>query len=233
MTGEEPCVRATSANETGEVTIEAVVFDLGGVFTESPFEALRALGDSKGMGFVESLHVVFGPYDDDTDHPWHRAERGEIDLETVRREIRELGASRGVSIDLYELLEHMSTDGGVRAVVVETTRQLRVEGYRTALLTNNVAEFRDFWRTALPLDELFDVVVDSSEVGMRKPDPRIYEFVLESLGGVAPSGAVFLDDYPGNVEAARGLGMHGIVVDPDPVGALAQLDELLSARGIR
>lgn len=206
--------------------IEAVVFDLGGVFTDSPFEALRAAGADRGHSFEDSLHLVFGPYDDDTDHPWHRAERGELDIEACRAEVRALGAERGMELDLYDILKYMSSDGGLREVVVERARALRLAGYRTALVTNNIAEFREWWRPMLPLDELFDVVIDSSEVGIRKPDRRIYDLVLERLGGIPPERAVFLDDYPGNVAAAVALGWHGIVVDADPTSALEALDAL-------
>lgn len=211
------------------MTIEAVVFDFGGVFTPSPFDALRAAGEEIGATFEDALDVVFGPYDHDTDHPWHRCERGELDLETTRAEIRALGAARGIELELYDLLKYLATDGGLRHDVVERTRRLRAEGYRTALVTNNVAEFREYWRAMLPVDELFEVVVDSSEVGLRKPDPAIYQLVLELLGGVAPERSVFLDDYPGNVEAARRVGMHGVVVGSDPSAALAELDALLEA----
>lgn len=212
------------------MTIEAIVFDFGGVFTPSPFDALRSVGEEVGATFEDALDVVFGPYDHDTDHPWHRCERGELDLETARAEIRALGAARGLEIELYDLLKYLaSDDGGVRAAVVERTRRLREQGYLTALVTNNVAEFREYWRAMLPVDELFHAVVDSSEVGLRKPDPAIYELALERLGGVAPERAVFLDDYPGNVEAARRVGMHGVVVGSDPAAALAELDSLLDA----
>jgi putative hydrolase of the HAD superfamily len=212
------------------VTIEAVVFDLGGVFTDSPFEAIRAMGADRGATSDEALHIVFGPYDIDTDHPWHRAERGELDIATTRREIRELGRQHGYEIDLFEMLKYMASDGGIRHQVVERARRLRNDdGLRTGLLTNNVAEFREFWRPLLPLDDLFDVVIDSSEVGMRKPDPRIFDLVLDELGGIAPERTVFLDDYEGNVIAARRVGLHGIVVEVDPEPALAELDLLLDA----
>ena len=71
-------------------------------------------------------------------------------------------------------------------------RRLRAAGVRTALVTNNAAEFAATWRPLLPLGELFDAVVDSSEVGLRKPDPRIFRHALARLGGVAPERAVFL-----------------------------------------
>lgn len=208
--------------------VDAVLFDFGGVFTDSPFEAVRAMGAEMGAPIDEVLDIVFGSYDDDTDHVWHRCERGELDLDTTRRSITEAGRERGLEIDLFEMLKYMASDGGPRTAVIERTRRLRAEGYGTALVTNNVVEFREFWRQMVPLDELFDVVIDSSEVGVRKPDRRIYELALRELGAVDPTRSVFLDDYPGNVDAARRLGMHGIVVETDPTGALVELDRLLA-----
>lgn len=208
--------------------VDAVLLDFGGVFTDSPFEAVRAMGEAMGAPAEAVVEIVFGSYDRDTDHVWHRCERGEIDLQATRQAIIEAGREHGLEIDLFEMLRYMSSDGGPRPTVIERTRRLRAEGYRTALVTNNVVEFREFWRPMVPLDELFDAVIDSSEVGMRKPDPRIYHHALELLGGVEPARSVFLDDYPGNVEAARRIGMHGIVVDADPGPALAMLDRLLA-----
>ena len=112
----------------------------------------------------------------------------------------------------------------IRDDVVERARALRAGGHRLGMITNNVAEFRELWRAMLPLDELFDVVIDSSEVGMRKPDPRIFHLALERLGGVDPARSVFLDDYPGNVVAAEAVGMHGILVEADHQPAIARLD---------
>jgi epoxide hydrolase-like predicted phosphatase len=216
----------------GDAPIEAVLFDFGGVFTDSPFEAVRAMGESMGAPIDVVLDLVFGSYDDDTDHVWHRCERGEIDLASTRRAITAAGREKGLEVDLFDMLKFMSSDGGPREVVIERTRRLRADGYRTALVTNNIFEFREFWRSMVPLDELFDVVIDSSEVGVRKPDRRIYELTLLELGGVDPSRSVFLDDYVGNVEAARRLGLHGIVVDRDPTEALRELDRLLDGDGV-
>jgi epoxide hydrolase-like predicted phosphatase len=211
--------------------IDAVLFDFGGVFTDSPFEAARSMGEAMGAPADEVLDLVFGSYHEDTDHVWHRCERGELDLDSTREAITAAGRARGLEIDLFEMLRYMASDGGPRSAVIERTRRLRTEGYKTALITNNVIEFREFWRPMVPLDELFDVVIDSSEVGMRKPDPRIYHLALDQLGGVDPIRAVFLDDFPGNVEAAQRLGMFGIVVESDPTPALAELDRLLAGAG--
>ena len=207
--------------------IEAVLFDLGGVFTDSPFESIRATGAELGIGIDLAMHLVFGPYTEHTDHPWHRLERGELSLVAARQEIMALAATHGVHLDLFDFLRRIGGGEGARDLLVERVRRLRAEGYRTALLTNNVAEFRDAWRAMLPADELFDVIVDSSEVGRRKPDPRFFELALERLN-VAPARCVFLDDFEGNVAAAAALGMRAIVVGRDRAAALAELDAILA-----
>jgi putative hydrolase of the HAD superfamily len=102
---------------------------------------------------------------------------------------------------------------------------LRAEGYKTGLITNNVKEASQEWRAIVPVDELFDVIIDSSEVGMRKPNPAIFLHTLELLG-VEPGRAVFLDDAEGNVDGARRAGLHAILV-ADPDDALLELDALL------
>ena len=117
--------------------------------------------------------------------------------------------------------------GGLREVLVGRVRALRAAGLATALVTNNVAEFRPHWRAMLPVDELFDLVVDSSEVGVRKPDPAIYRLALAGLGGIPPECALFLDDYPSNIDAAVALGIRGVLVESDLRTALTALDRLI------
>ncbi len=208
--------------------IDAVVYDFGGVFMASPFEAIRRLGDEKGLASEQVLDIVFGEYGADTDHPWHRVERGEIDLTTAREEIHALGLAQGVEVELFEMLKYMGSDGGIREPMVASVRRVRAKGLRTAILTNNIAEGRDFWRPMLPLDELFDVVVDSSEIGMRKPNPAIYHHTLALLGVAEPGRAVFLDDFAGNVVGAESVGMIGVLVEADPTAAIARVDALLA-----
>lgn len=209
------------------MSIRAVLFDFGGVFTDSPFGALAAAASELGATAEEVLEIVFGPYERDTDHPWHRLERGELSLPEAREAIIALGAARDIELDPIQLLVRGLGGKGARDAVVAHTRRLRAEGLRTALVTNNAREFRAGWRTLIPLDELFDAVVDSSEVGVRKPDPAIFELALREIGGVEPQAAVFLDDFHGNVAAARRLGMHGLLVEDDPSGAFRELDRLL------
>jgi putative hydrolase of the HAD superfamily len=208
-------------------SVDAVLFDFGGVYTDSPFSAMAKAGADKGITAEETIDIVFGSYDSDDDHPWHQAERGELDLEAARAGITAIGASRGVEIDLFDMLAYMSSGGaGVRDEVVERTRAIRQAGIGTALITNNIVEFREFWANMIPLAELFDVVIDSSQVGMRKPNPAIFELALAQLGGVSPDRAAFLDDFPGNISAANALGMHGILVEDDPAAAMHALAAL-------
>ena len=208
--------------------IEAVLFDYGGVFTVSPFGAAVHMSEKLGLPTEVMLEIVFGPYDRDTDHPWHQLERGELKIQEARDALLLLGRDRGSEVDLFEFFGAIASIAtGVVEPMVACARRLKSEGYRTAIVTNNVAEFAEYWRSSLPLDELFDVVVDSSQVGMRKPNPRIFTHTLESLGNVAPTRAAFLDDFHGNVTAANALGMHGILVEEDPSGAIEELERLL------
>ncbi len=209
--------------------IDAVLFDYGGVFTHSPFSAAAPMAEKLGLAHETLLHIIFGPYDRDTDHPWHQIERGEIGIEEARNSIKSLGREHGAEVDLFEFFGAIAAiTQGMNDAMVEVARFAKAEGYRTAIVTNNIAEFSEHWRKTLPLDEMFDTVVDSSQVGMRKPDPRIFAHALECLGNVAPHRAAFLDDFQGNVDAAIELGMHGILVEPDPTEAIAKLRQLIA-----
>lgn len=206
---------------------EAALFDFGGVFTDSPFAAAEALGAELGLAPGRLLELVFGPYHADTDHPWHRLERGELDFAAAREAILALGREQGLEADPMQVLLRIGGGGKARESVIAAVRRVRAAGLRTALVTNNAHEFRDRWRAMLPADELFELVVDSSEVGARKPAPGIFRIALERLGGVAPERALFLDDFEGNVAAARALGIRALLVGPDPAPALAELDALI------
>ena len=210
--------------------VEAVVFDFGGVFTTSPFAALMAAAEAQALDPMTMVGVMFGPYDQDTDHPWHQLERGEITLDDATAGIVELAAAEGVA-DFQPMEMLMALGGsGVRTEVVEFCRDVKSRGFRTGLLTNNAREFEELWVPLLPLDELFDDVVDSSAVGLRKPDARIYELSLDRLGVDAPA-AVFVDDAPGNVLVAQAVGMRAVLIGTEPADvavALAELESHLS-----
>lgn len=207
----------TSPLPTSPGRITTVLFDFAGVLTASPWAALAAAGGG-------DLELLIGPYDQDGDHPWHRLERGEVTMAEWFAAVTEEAARRGASLDLTALQQVLG-EMVVHDQVVARIRSLRAEGYRVGLITNNVREASATWRALVPVEELFEVIVDSCEVGMRKPNPAIFLHALDRLGST-PAEAVFLDDAPGNVEGARAAGLQGIhVLDPDE--ALAQLDALL------
>ena len=116
--------------------------------------------------------------------------------------------------------------GGLRTELVDYVPRIRASGLKTGIITNNVIEFRDHWRGMLPVDELFDLVIDSSEVGMRKPNPAIFQLALET-GGLTPDQVLFLDDFQGNVVAAQALNIQSILVDGDGAKTVADLDAIL------
>lgn len=207
-------------------SVQAVLFDFGGVFMASPFAAVRAYGTTQGIDPERVLTLLFGAYDRDTDHPWHRLERGELSLIDARQAIMDLGAPEH-RIDLFEALGSMR-DPSIRPDVVAIAREARASGVKTAIVTNNIREFGASWRAMLPVDELFDAIVDSADVGVRKPDPRIFHMALERLGGMPPETAVFLDDFAGNVAAAEKLGIRGILVEDDHRPAMEALRALLA-----
>jgi epoxide hydrolase-like predicted phosphatase len=186
---------------------------------------MGSIGSEGGHGRDEVLEFLVGPYAGDTDHPWHRLERGEIAAVDFAVEITASAADAGLNIDLGRLADVLGALE-VHDAMVDEVRRRRAEGYRTALVTNNVREGAAAWRALLPLDELFDAVIDSSEVGMRKPNPAIYLHTLEVLGAVDPQRAVFLDDIQGNVDGALRAGLHAILVET-PEQAIADLASIL------
>jgi putative hydrolase of the HAD superfamily len=207
--------------------IDAVIFDFGGVFIESPYPLLEAMGAELGAGPGQMTESVFGSLAEDSDHPYHRLERGEIPLQQARDEILHRGrALYNLEVDILQLFGRMSS--AVHQPLVDRVKGLKREGYPTAIITNNIREFAGSWRSLLPVEELFDLVVDSSQEGMRKPNPAIFRLTLERLGGLAPERTVFLDDCEGNVKAADSLGMQTIHVRGDISQTIAELDALLA-----
>lgn len=207
------------------ITIDAVLFDFHGVLTDaSPWDAFAAAGGDADPQVVIELFV--GDYASDTDHPWHQLERGEITMAEFGLGLVQRAADAGVELD-FSALRSYHRDMAAHPRMVDTIARLKAEGYRTALVTNNIREAGDDWRSLVDLDALFDAVVDSCVVGMRKPDPRIFAHALEQIGVGDPAAAVFLDDHPANVAGAREAGLHGILVE-DVGAALSELDELLA-----
>lgn len=207
---------------------DAVFFDFGGVFIPSPFAAMGGAAVRLGIEEAVLIESVFGPYDADTDHPWHRLERGELSFADARTAIGDLSEERGLErLDPFVALADLAVGHTVRDFMVDAVRDLRTRGIRTGIITNNIAEFGETWRAMIPVDELFDDIVDSSAVGVRKPDAAIYRLACERLG-VEPSSAVFIDDYQGNVDGAVAAGLRAVCCGYTVETTQAALVELLA-----
>lgn len=211
--------------QMGTNTVDAVIFDLGGVIMKngSPRDFTRQYPDHDPAFIAE---LLMGPHHLDSDHPWHRVERGEISLAECRELTKQKMIEAGVVSPTPPKSQGAARSSGsfqfqLNEDMVQFIHDLRDAGIPRAILTNNVREFRQWWWPLLEFDTLFDAVIDSHEVGMRKPNPEIYHLTLDALG-VVPQRAAFLDDLVANVEAARQLGIHGIHVEEDASSAITQ-----------
>jgi epoxide hydrolase-like predicted phosphatase len=187
---------------------DVLICDFGGVLTTPLQEGFLAYQEESGVSLEELGKAMGRATEEHGDHPLFMLERGEISEVEFRDRI-----SRHLKdgFDLARLralyFERLEPNGAM----IDFVRDLRGRGVRAALLTNNVREWEPLWRAKLPeVDELFEVVVDSAFVGLRKPDPAIFRLTLERLGGVAPERCVFLDDLDVNCAAAHELGMAAV-----------------------
>jgi putative hydrolase of the HAD superfamily len=204
----------------------SIVFDFGGVVCNPITGKLAEVAGWHGVTMLEMLDVLLGPREVSTpDHPWHRAERGEIPTSAMAAEAVPFAERVGITLrgDEYDYL--LNGDFALNDAVVERIGRLRAEGFRVGLLTNSFQEFRPILESRMDFS-LFDDVVDSSFVGCRKPEPAIYELTTARFGGDA-SRIVYLDDFLANVEGARRHGWTTIHV-VDPAVAIAELDALLA-----
>jgi epoxide hydrolase-like predicted phosphatase len=204
--------------------IRALVSDFGGVLTTPLIESFLAYQRETGIA-VEDLGAAMGRMmeQDGGRHPLFELEKGNL---TEDEFTRRLGAQLGreVSSMRNTYFENLHPN----EPMIEYIRGLRSDGLRLALLTNNVREWEPLWRAKLPdVDELFEVIVDSGFVGMRKPEPEIYELTLARLGGgLRFEECLFLDDIEVNCDAARDLGMAAVRFH-DNEQAIAELEAAL------
>ncbi|MGY1812764.1 HAD-IA family hydrolase [Blastococcus sp. SYSU D00820] len=205
--------------------VTAVVFDLGGVITESPMLAFAAYEAEAGLpeGLIRRLNST----DPDT-NAWARYERNELDVDGFVDAFEAEALAAGHRLDARRVLAALA--GDLRPAMVAAVRRLRDAGLPLALLSNNVAPMERTGRLG-ELLELFDAVVESSREGVRKPEPAIYERALQRLSAaagrpVAAGDCAYLDDLGINLKPARAMGMHTIKV-VDPAAALAELSALV------
>jgi putative hydrolase of the HAD superfamily len=207
--------------------IKALISDFGGVLTSPLAAGFLAYQDEAGISLQELGAAMQAAADQHGDHPLYALERGEISESEFGRR---LGEHLHDGFDLTRLRELYFERLDPNPPMIEFVRRQRQRGLRTALLTNNVREWEPLWRAKLPeLDEIFELVVDSAFVGMRKPEPAIYELTVERLGdGLQAQDCLFVDDFEHNCEAARKLGMTAVRFEnaeqaiPELESALAQ-----------
>jgi putative hydrolase of the HAD superfamily len=190
--------------------IEAVVSDFGGVLTTPLLAAFAAVQDEVGVS-AESLGMAMREgLDEGEELPLFRLERGEISEDEFLRRLEDgLESILGHRPHLHRF-RHMFFEAlDPNEEMIELMRELKASGLKMAMLTNNVREWEPLWRSMLPVDEIFEEIVDSAFVGCRKPEPRIYELTLERIGMPAEA-CLFVDDLTTNCEAAREIGMTAV-----------------------
>lgn len=202
----------------------AVIFDLGGVVLPSPIEAFREYERGEGLPhrFISEIIVNSGD-----DGAWSQLERGEVTLEAFAIAFEAECAAAGGAVSANDMFGVLQGGGSAHPEMLTAIAQIRTAGLKTAALTNNwVADDGVGMQERVPsLGALFDTIIESSIVGLRKPDPRIYELVCERLD-VEPTSAIFLDDLGVNLKPARAMGMTTIKVS-DLHDAIAELEAAL------
>lgn len=179
-----------------------------------------------GITLEQLMSITLGPFDEDTDHPWHRTERGELTIEEFNEAIEPQWRAMGVTGTLPsppsadELFAHLTAV----PEMIDAARSIRAAGITTAILSNNVREWA-VWRDVVDADDLVDVVIDSCDVGLRKPSPAIYQLLLDEIA-TPPDACLFLDDFPWNTAGAAALGINTMLVEDPAASAAALLAQL-------
>ncbi len=209
--------------------VDAVIWDFGGVITSSPFEAFARYEQEKGLpkDFIRTVNAT----NPDT-NAWALFERSDVSLEEFDRLFAEETRASGHEVPGKVIIELLH--GDVRPEMVEALRRCAAQ-FKTGCITNNVkpSEGENFWAAGsraaqiAAVMDIFDHVIESSKVGIRKPDPRIYQMMCEALS-VNPATCVYLDDLGINLKPARAMGMTTIKV----VDAASAIGELETATGL-
>jgi len=203
--------------------IEAVIWDFGGVFTASPFEAFERYEREKGIpvGVIRKINST-----NHENNAWAMFERSDIDFAGFDAAYAAEALALGFQIPGRDVVALLA--GEFRPEMIEALRRIKTQ-FKTGCITNNMpadaagggtAAHRSIY--AREIMKMFDVVIESSKIGIRKPDPRIYQMMCEKLG-VKPDACVYLDDLGGNLKPARAMGMTTIKVQTGPQ-AIAELE---------
>ena len=209
-----------------ELMVEAVIWDFGGVFTSSPFEAFARFESERGLpaDIIRRTNAS-----NHWENAWAKFERAEVDIETFDRLFAEESLALGAEVRGKDVLPLLS--GDLRPEMVEALKSVKSR-FKTGCITNNLpanaigsASGRSLYIAEVMV--LFDHIIESAKIGLRKPDPRIYRMMIEALG-VDPKRCVSLDDLGVNLKPARDMGMTTIKV----VNAPQAIAELEAATGL-
>lgn len=206
---------------------QAVIWDFGGVFTSSPFEAFARYERERGLpeNLIRQINSA-----NPLENAWARFERSELDLDAFDVEFAKEAGALGHHVPGKDVIALLA--GDFRPEMVAALKTIKTN-YKTGCITNNVPsnqtgsqDGRAFY--AREIMEVFDHVIESSKIGIRKPNPRIYEMMCEALS-VPPENCVYLDDLGMNLKPARAMGMATIKVESGPQ-AIAELERLLEMK---
>jgi putative hydrolase of the HAD superfamily len=190
--------------------IRAIVSDFGGVLTTPLLAAFAAFQDDSGISPENLGKAMRVGLEEGEEIPLFRLERGEISEDEF---IEHLEDGLAAILDHRPHLHHFRQKfwGALHPnePMIELMRELEGSGLKMAMLTNNVREWEPLWRSMLPVDEIFEEIVDSAFVGCRKPEARIYELTLERIGMPAEA-CLFIDDLQPNIEGAEAVGMRAV-----------------------
>lgn len=190
--------------------MKAIISDFGGVLTTPITAAFEALHQRTGFGPAEFGQAMKTLVETHGRHPLYELECGRLaEVEFNEMISTELSRLRGEPVDFGSFGELLFENLHPNPEIIDLMAELRQTGHRMALLTNNVREWESRWRAMAPIDEIFELVVDSAFVNCRKPEPQIYELTLDRLG-LDPGDCVFVDDMEINCQSAASLGMHAV-----------------------
>ena len=208
------------------MTIKTIIFDFGGVITNSPIEGFKLLEEKHGYdkGIITNINM-----NNPDNNAWAKSERGEIDINTFLDEFEKEALSIGQKINAKEILQQLY--GSLRENMINKIKLLsNSKKYKLICLTNvlkgvDIFTPKERVEAVKNVMSYFDIIYESYKLNMRKPEARIYQYILKELN-IEPQETVFLDDLGMNLKSARQLGINTIKVI-DPNDAIYQLDEIL------
>ena len=206
------------------MSIKNIIFDFGGVVTDSPIEGFKNLEEHYGISKGTISSIVMTNQDNNA---WAKSERGEINIDTFIKEFNQEALNLGFKLNATNILKQLY--GPLRPIMVEKIISLS-KNFQLICLTNVLKDVHVFSNEERILEvknilSYFDKIYESYKIGMRKPEKRIYEHVLNDLN-IKPENTIFLDDLGMNLKTAKLLGIHTIKV-VNPIKAIKELDNMI------